>query len=142
MLLQLILSLRLMWHFESIHVANSVVALLDMRGRTASHLMLLLIALVRSVQTLPWDDLVLRCSITSSPVDNACALAQQSLQECDALFGSDEVLLRACKAAACAEGDNHSLERLGTGTASARWSSMPIGSFWFASASRADDIGA
>ena len=90
---------------------------------------------------LPWDDLLLRCSAPSSRSDSSCAQAQQSFQECDALFRGDEVLLRACRAAAWAERENHSLERVGTGIVSARWSSTPMGEFWFASATRADDIG-
>jgi hypothetical protein len=116
-----------------------------MRRRIAAHLLLLLlllqVAIVWSAQALPWEDLLLRCSITSSSSDSFCALAQQSFKECDTLFGGDDVLLRACRAAAWAEGENHSLERLGTGTVSARWSSTPMGNFWFASASRADDMG-
>jgi hypothetical protein len=92
----------------------------------------------------PWDDLALRCPPSSSSSNGSCAVAQQSLKECDALFGGidfDEVLLRACRAAVWAEGENYSLQRLGTGTVTARWSSTPMGDFWFASASRADDTG-
>ena len=118
-----------------------------MGRRATAHLLMLLLlllpfAIVRSAaQALPWEDLLLRCSITSSTSDSSCALAQQSFKECDTLFGGDEVLLRACRAATWAEGENHSLERLGTGSVNARWSNTPMGSFWFASASRADDTG-
>ncbi len=90
---------------------------------------------------MPWDDLLLRCSASSAHSDSSCALAQQTFSECDALFRGDEVLLRACRAAVWAERENHSLERVGTGVVSARWSSTPMGEFWFASATRADDIG-
>jgi hypothetical protein len=116
--------------------------------RSATGLLLLLFslseALVRSEQLFPWDRLQQRCSTASSSSDGACALARQSFEECDALFGiggRDEVLLRACRAAAWAESENHSLERMGSGIVSARWSSTPMGDFWFASASRADDVG-
>jgi hypothetical protein len=123
-----------------------------MRGCAAAALLLLLWlspALVRGDKPLPWDQLSLRCassssSSSSSSNDSVCATAQQSFQECDLLFGGsggDAVLLRACRAAAWAESENRALERMGTGTISARWSSTPMGDFWFASASRADDTG-
>ena len=93
-------------------------------------------------EVLPWDDLLLRCSSATPTSDGACTSALQAFKECDALFGSsDDVLLRACRAAAWADGENQSLERVGTGVVSARWSSTPMGSFWFASATRADDTG-
>jgi hypothetical protein len=104
-------------------------------------LLLQLSMMLLAAERLPWDDLLLRCS--SSPTsDGSCAAALQSFKECDALFGgSDDVLLRACRVAAWAESENHSLERVGTGIVTARWSSTPMGSFWFASATRADDTG-
>jgi hypothetical protein len=58
---------------------------------------------------------LLRCSITSSISDSFCALAHQSLKECDTLFGGDEVLLRVCRAATWVEVENHPLERWARG---------------------------
>ena len=128
--------------FQSISHSHFSRALFNMRNCAAAYLLVLLsVALIRSAQALPWEDLLLRCSIASSSIDDACALAQQSFKECDALFGGDEALLSACRAAVWADGENNSLQRVGTGIVNARWSSTPMGNFWFASASRADDTG-
>ena len=112
--------------------------------RSGLALLLLLLHLAAAL-ALPWDDLAARCSSPPSPGDSKCTAARQAFQECDALFGGgsggDAALHRACRVAAWAEGENHSLQRVGTGVVSARWSSTPMGSFWFASASRADDFG-
>ena len=90
---------------------------------------------------LPWDDLATRCFATPLPSDAACTDARQSFLECERMFVDDASLLLACRAAVWAEGENHSPQRVGTGVVSVRWSSTPMGSFWFASASRADDFG-
>ena len=106
--------------------------------------LLLLLLPLGSALALPWDDLAARCSSPPSPGDSKCTAARQAFQECDSLFGGsggDAALHSACRVAAWAEGENGSLQRVGTGVVSARWSSTPMGSFWFASASRADDFG-